>query len=67
VFPSVRALVAAIKDYIDEHNLAPKPFIWTAKASDVLAKASRAKAALSDNYPSVWRATLEYRNRTGQC
>ena len=53
VFPSVRALVAAIKDYIDEHNLAPKPFIWTAKASDVLAKVSRAKAALSDNYPSV--------------
>ena len=53
VFPSVRALVAAIKDYIDEHNLAPKPFIWTAKASDILAKVSRAKAALSDNSPSV--------------
>jgi len=52
-FPSVRKLVAAIKDYIDEHNLAPKPFIWTAKASDILAKVSRAKAALSNNHPSV--------------
>ena len=46
VFPSVRVLVAAIKDYIAEHNLEPKPFIWTAKASDILAKVSRAKTAL---------------------
>jgi transposase len=53
VFPSVRNLVAAIKDYIAEHNLAPKPFIWTAKASDILAKVSRAKAALANNAPSV--------------
>jgi transposase len=52
-FPSVHALVAAIKGYIDEHNLAPKPFIWTAKSKDILAKVSRAKAALSDTSPSV--------------
>ena len=53
VFPSDRTLVAAIKGYIDEHNLEPKPFISTAKASDILAKVSRAKAALADNPPSV--------------
>jgi transposase len=52
-FPSVRKLVAAINSYIDEHNMDPKPFIWTAKASDVLAKVTRAKAALADNSPSA--------------
>lgn len=52
-FPSVRNLTAAINDYIAEHNLAPKPFIWTAKASDILAKVSRAKAALANNAPSA--------------
>lgn len=52
-FPSVRKLVTAIRDYVAEHNLAPKPFIWTAKASDILAKVSRAKSALANNDPSV--------------
>ena len=52
VFPSVRHLIAAIEAYIDEHNLEPKPFIWTAKASDILAKVTRAKSALADNSPS---------------
>lgn len=51
--PRVRALVAAIKNYIDEHILAPKPLIWTARASDIQAKASRVEAALSDNSPSA--------------
>ena len=38
--------------YIDKHNLAPKPFIWTAKASDILEKVTRARAA-RDNRPSA--------------
>ena len=46
VFQSVTQLEAAIADYIAIHNAAPKPFIWTAKAADILAKVSRAKAAL---------------------
>jgi hypothetical protein len=36
-----------IGDYIDRHNKNPKPFIWTAKASDILAKVSRAKIVLN--------------------
>jgi hypothetical protein len=39
-------LVAAIGDYIDLHNEDPKRFIWTAKASDILEKIVRARAAL---------------------
>jgi transposase len=52
-FPSVAALVRAIENYIAEHNLDPKPFIWTAKAGDILAKVTRARAALANNAPSA--------------
>lgn len=38
VFRDVEEMVMAIDDYIDHHNQAPKPFIWTAKASDILEK-----------------------------
>ena len=46
VFRSVEELIAAIFDYIDHHNENPKPFIWTAKAADILEKVKRARAAL---------------------
>ncbi len=46
VFRSVDELVTAIDDYIDGHNDSPKPFIWTAKASDILEKVKRGRAAL---------------------
>ena len=38
VFTSVPELVAAIDGYIKKHNFQPKPFIWTAKANDILEK-----------------------------
>ena len=44
-FRSVEELITAIFDYIDHHNEHPKPFIWTAKASDILEKVKRARAA----------------------
>jgi transposase len=47
VFRSVPELIAAIDAYIAEHNTAPKPFIWTAKAKDILQKVIRANARLS--------------------
>jgi transposase len=52
-FSSVAVLVKAIESYIAEHNLDPKPFIWTAKAGDILAKVTRARAALANNAPSA--------------
>ena len=48
IFRDVEELVTAIGDYIDTHNDNPKPFIWTAKASDVLEKVKRARAALDN-------------------
>ena len=32
--------------YIQRHNENPRPFIWTAKASDILEKVKRARAKL---------------------
>ena len=46
VFRDVEELIAAIGDYIDHHNRKPKPFIWTAKATDILEKVKRARKAL---------------------
>jgi transposase len=46
-FTSVPELELAIDMYVAKHNADPKPFIWTASASDILAKVTRAKAALA--------------------
>ena len=46
-FTSVAELEQAIAQYIEHHNKNPKPFIWTASADDILAKVTRAKAALA--------------------
>jgi transposase len=47
IFPSVPALIQTIEDYLRLHNQDPKPFIWTAKACDILAKVTRARASLN--------------------
>jgi transposase len=47
VFRSVPELIAAIQEYITLHNKNPKPFVWTAKAKDILAKVIRANRHLS--------------------
>ena len=47
VFRSVPELIAAINEYITLHNNNPKPFVWTAKANDILAKVIRANRKLS--------------------
>jgi transposase len=48
IFRDVEELITAIGDYIDKHNCKPKPFIWTAKASDILEKVKRARAKLDN-------------------
>jgi transposase len=46
-FTSVAELELAIDLYVAHHNAQPKSFIWTASAKDILAKVTRAKAALT--------------------
>ena len=45
-FHSVEQLEAAILDFIDTHNEAPKPFVWIADLKDILPKIVRAHEAL---------------------
>jgi transposase len=37
-FRSIDQLIQAIQDYIEHHNKSPKPFVWTAKVNEILAK-----------------------------
>ena len=47
-FTSVAQLEQAIRDYLDQHNAAPKPFVWTKSADTILANERRALNALDD-------------------
>src|SRR5437867_11719911 len=45
-FGSVPELIAAIKQYLDNHNQNPRIFTWTASAERILAKVAKCKEAL---------------------
>jgi transposase len=47
VFRDLEELMMAIGTYIDRHNESPKPFIWTARATDILEKVKRARRTLN--------------------
>lgn len=47
VFHSVPDLISAIEAYVASYNKDPSPFVWSAKAADILAKVSRARAKLA--------------------
>ena len=46
VFHSVEELKTAIQAYLDQHNGKPKPFVWAAKAADILQKVARGRQVL---------------------
>jgi len=48
-FRSVRALEQAILDYLECHNQAPKPFVWTADADLILRKVQKACERISNS------------------
>ena len=45
-FQNVATLVAAIKDYLDNHNQNPRIFVWTAPVERILTKVAKCKEAL---------------------
>jgi transposase len=47
-FSSVADLEDAIHDYLAEHNRAPKPFVWTKTADDILSRERRAHHKLQE-------------------
>ena len=46
VFRSVNELIEAIQRHVAAHNVNPKPFVWTASASDILEKVKRGRRKL---------------------
>jgi hypothetical protein len=44
-FRSIVELQAAINRYLAEHNRDPKPFAWTKRSDQILAKANRLNAS----------------------
>ena len=46
VFHSVGDLTRAIEEHITHHNKDPKPFVWTATATDILEKVKRGREKL---------------------
>ena len=50
VFKSVAELESAIMTYLDNHNAAPKPFVWTKTASEIFQKVARAKQVLESQH-----------------
>lgn len=51
-FRNVQQLIDAIWEFIRHHNTTAEPYVWTAKADDILAKVARARAVL-DKTPSA--------------
>jgi hypothetical protein len=45
-FANVSALIAAIKDYLANHNQNPQVFVWSAPVERILAKIAKCKEAL---------------------
>ena len=50
-FASVPDLIEAIFDFITQWNAEPTPFVWTAKAEDILAKIERCRQRLEEISP----------------
>lgn len=46
VFRNVPELIAAIEDYMNNHNQNPRVFVWTASVESILAKIAKCKEAL---------------------
>ena len=48
-FRSVQALEGAIREYLEHHNTAPKPFVWTASADLILSKVKKVCERISNS------------------
>jgi transposase len=51
VFRSVKELETAIREYIDVHNEAPKPFVWTKTADQILDSIARYASRTLTSHP----------------
>lgn len=59
-FSSVADLERAIRDYLDQHNTDPKPFVWTKSAGSILKKERRALKQLALQYDGYQASESEH-------
>jgi DDE superfamily endonuclease len=59
-FSSVPDLIAIIEEFIEEWNRDPKPFIWTARADDILERIERCRRRLEEIKPGC---TVRHRRK----
>ena len=50
-FVSVQELENAIQEFLEAWNKSPRPFVWTAKVEDIMAKLDRARRKLEEIKP----------------
>ena len=55
-FSSVPSFIAAVVEFIEQWNPKPKPWVWTAKAEDILAKIQRGQRRLEQSQPGGTQA-----------
>jgi transposase len=48
VFRSVNDVIDAVMAFIEKHNQSSRPYLWKAKAEEIIAKVKRARAALQN-------------------
>ncbi len=58
VFMSVPDLIEAIEAFLSAWNENPKPFVWTAKVEDIMAKRARAQAKLESIKPGCTKTRI---------
>lgn len=50
VFTSVSELEKTLKEFIEQHNENPKPFVWTKSTAEILEKVGRARERLNNRH-----------------
>lgn len=63
VFVSVPDLIQAIEAFLDAWNEEPRPFIWTAKVEDIMAKLERARSQLEAIQPGCTQPRKRRKNK----
>jgi transposase len=61
-FVSVPDLIQAIEAFLDTWNQEPRPFIWTAKVEDIMAKLERARSKLEAIQPGCTQPRKRRKN-----
>ena len=61
-FTSVDELVQAMTEYLEEHNLRPKPYVWKKKGEEILANPTGSRCTRENQSETLTRLVLNARH-----